>query len=51
MSAYNYKTLKTHIGHKIECVPYGGVNVVLECIDCGEILLSFDKDDDEEEED
>ncbi len=49
MSAYDHKSLKAHVGHEIECVTYGdGENVVLECIDCGEILLSYDEEEDED---
>ena len=46
MSAYDFKSLKAHVGHDIECVTYGIDNVVLECVDCGEILLSFDDEED-----
>lgn len=50
MGVYNYKSLLAHVGHKIECVEYGDVNVVLECIDCGTVLLSYDIDDEDEDE-
>ena len=47
MSAFNYNELKRHIGHKIACVYYGNrnspANVAIECEDCEEILLDFDK--------
>ena len=52
MSANSFEDLKHHIGHKIECVYYGDildpVNIAIECEDCGEILLSFDKDEEDE---
>jgi hypothetical protein len=42
--------LKAHCGHRIECVSYAfdyeydgdAQNVSLECVTCGEVLLSFD---------
>lgn len=52
MSAFNFEELKRHIGHKIECVVYGGnQNVALECMDCNEVLLDYDKDEEEDSED
>ena len=50
MSAYNYKTLAAHIGHKIECVSYGDAdNVAVECINCHTVLLDYNKPEDENE--
>lgn len=45
MSVNNFEELKEHLGHKIVCVSYGSpiVNVSIECEDCFEVLLSFDK--------
>ena len=47
MSVGNFEELKQHINHKIVCVSYGGkkeiVNASIECEDCNEVLLSFDK--------
>ncbi len=46
MSVTNYKELKGHVGHKVECVSYGrGLNVAIECVTCMEVLMSFDKPD------
>ena len=46
MSAFNYDELKRHVGHTITCVTYGeGQNVAIECEDCNEILLDYDKDE------
>jgi len=47
MSANNFKELREHIGHKIVCVCYGKPvqNVAIECEDCNEVLLSFDKNE------
>ena len=54
MSAYNYQTLLEHVGHKIEIVTYGRtgedpVCVSCECLDCNEVIISFDNDEDEGE--
>jgi hypothetical protein len=48
MSAFNYAELRRHIGHKIACVCYGldhaePENVAIECEDCNEVILSFDR--------
>lgn len=52
MSAVSYEDLIAHKGHKIVCVTYESksfpphlppYNVALECEDCNEVLLSFDK--------
>ena len=49
-----YQDLKEHIGHKIVVAGYGNlvdpVNIAIECKDCGEVLLSFDKPENEDEE-
>jgi len=52
MGAWNFEQLKQHIGHKIVCVGYGReeiVSVTIECEDCNEFVLVFDKDEEEEE--
>ncbi len=51
MSATNFEQLKAHIGHKIVCVGYRKEskeenpieNVAVECEDCMEVLLDFDR--------
>lgn len=51
MSVSNYTELRSHIGHEIECVFYNAgheyeqdpVNVSLECVTCGEVLMDFDQ--------
>ena len=43
MSATDYNDLSRHIGHKVEVVSYAEVNVAIECEDCSEVLLDFDK--------
>lgn len=44
MGAHEFEELRQHIGHKIECVCYGDppVNVSVECITCGEVLMDLD---------
>ena len=46
MSATNYNDLKRHIGHNIVCISYGeeAENVAIECEDCNEVLLDYDKE-------
>lgn len=45
MGVHNYAELMGHVGHEIACVTYGHrANVALECVDCSEILLDFDRD-------
>ena len=54
MSVTNFEELKQHIGHKIVCVGYKEKkdkeyhNIAIECEDCFEVLLDFDKDEIEE---
>ena len=43
MSVINYEELKKHLGHKIVCVEYGKQNMSIECENCNEVLLDFDK--------
>ena len=54
MSAMSYADLRTHLGHRIECVGYGDAgnpqNVSVECVDCYEVLLDFDCDDEPRKE-
>ena len=47
MSVNSYKELLEHKGHKIVCVTYGknDENVAIECEDCNEVLLDYDKED------
>lgn len=48
MSALDFADLSRHLGHALQCVAYVGtdgepVNVSVECEDCCEVLLDFDK--------
>ncbi|MEK6881695.1 MAG: hypothetical protein AABY22_18895 [Nanoarchaeota archaeon] len=55
MNTFNYTELKRHIGHNIACVGYAlqdkqsaerlseYQNVAIECEDCNEVLVSYDK--------
>jgi len=45
---YGFEKLKEHIGHEIECVGYFNkenelVNVSIECADCCEVIIDYDK--------
>ena len=44
MSANSYADLRSHVGHRIECVVYGDENVAVECITCCEVLLDYEED-------
>ena len=52
MSVSEYAGLRHHVGHVIECVTYGpnGENVALECLTCDEVLLDYDKNEDDANE-
>lgn len=44
MAADSYKELTRHLGHAVIVTSYGNLdNVAIECLDCFEILLDFDK--------
>jgi hypothetical protein len=47
VGAYSFSDLSRHIGHNIMCVPYGEpgglVNIAVECENCNEVLLDFDR--------
>jgi hypothetical protein len=43
MSAQNYSDLVAHVGHSVQVVSYAQVNVAVECEDCSEVLLDYDK--------
>jgi hypothetical protein len=47
MSAFDFTSLQAHVGHTFECVEYKTddgevVNVSLECMDCGAVMVEFD---------
>lgn len=48
MGAHDFESLREHVGHKMSCVAYGHEdtehNVAIECKDCNEVLLDFDKE-------
>ena len=58
MGVSGFHDLQRHIGHRIECAYYVDrrevdedgnpliVNVALECVDCFEVLLDFDRHQD-----
>lgn len=45
-----FECIKSHVGHDVACVIYGGNNVSVECLTCNEVLYSVDKDCDIPEE-
>jgi hypothetical protein len=40
----SYNDLMAHFEHKIEIANYASQNVSIECYDCSEVLLDFDKE-------
>lgn len=52
MSVSSFKDLKHHVGHEVEVVTYGDppVNVAIECLDCNEVLLDFDREEDDDDD-
>lgn len=43
MTVNSFKDLENHIGHETEIVKYGEVNVAIECVECGVVLVEYDK--------
>jgi hypothetical protein len=45
MGAHSFDDLIEHVGHDLRCVTYGSpvMNVAVECMDCHEVLVDFDK--------
>lgn len=42
----SYEGLLEHVGHDVEIVEYGdGNNIAVECMDCCEVIVDFDKED------
>jgi len=54
MGVWDFDSLAQHRGHEIECVFYGdednAVNVAVECITCGSVLLDYDRVPDPQKE-
>jgi DnaJ-class molecular chaperone len=52
MTVHNFTDLKQHVGHHVVVVTYGpggdigSLNVAIECEDCNEVLLDFDREGD-----
>jgi hypothetical protein len=40
----NYTELMAHLGHQIELANYANENVAIECLECSEVLLDYDKE-------
>jgi formylmethanofuran dehydrogenase subunit E len=49
MSATDYADLSRHIGHQVEVVAYADINVAIECEECNEVLMDFDREEDKSE--
>lgn len=49
MAVHNFEDLRKHHKHEIAVMVYGDdeeeSNVAIECFDCNEVLLDFDKDE------
>lgn len=50
MAVSGFDDLAGHVGHNVGVVAYGSaesgtVNVAIECDDCGEVLVDFDRPD------
>jgi len=41
----NYTELIAHLGHKIELADYANENVAIECLDCSEVLVDYDNEE------
>jgi hypothetical protein len=39
-----YTELMAHFGHRIELANYANENVAIECLECSEVLLDYDKE-------
>lgn len=46
MAVHSYDDLIAHHGHRLWVTAYGSVNVAVECEDCYEILIDFDREED-----
>ena len=42
-----FNKLREHIGHSLECVIYGQENIAIECIDCNQVLISENIEEEE----
>lgn len=40
-----FEKLSDHVGHDVEIVLYAGENVSVECLDCGEVIIDRDRED------
>ena len=47
MSVRTFEELRKHIGHKIVVVIYGEENVSCECETCNEVLMDYDREENE----
>jgi len=45
LASQTYQELNAHLGHKIVIANYAEENVEVECEDCFEVLVDFDRED------
>ena len=43
MSVISFEEARGHVGHELECVIYGDHCVSVECIDCGEVIVCYER--------
>ena len=48
MSVQNYSDLIAHKGHKLNISTYSDENVAIECEDCFEVLLDYEREGENE---
>ena len=47
MSAQTFNDLVKHYGHNVSVVMYADTNVAVECEECYEVIVDFDKEETE----
>ena len=45
MASQTYAELNAHFGHSVVVANYASENVAIECEDCFEVLVDFDRED------
>jgi hypothetical protein len=53
MGAHSFEDIDRHYGHELAVVLYGKDhpdNAAIECIDCAEVLLDFDREPEEQDD-
>lgn len=44
MAAHTFDDIANHAGHRLEVGIYANQNAAVECVDCYQVLLDFDKE-------